>query len=1685
MKKINKAATALLAAVMAAGSGIAMSPAVFAQDKVVDTTDTRENVTVIDVTDFGADPTGRKDSQPAVMEAIAAAKEVEGSVTINFPEGTYQMYPDKAYKKEMYLSNTSGIQEAHKTRTVGLWLEDMNDVVVEGNGSRFVFHNKMTPYATVRSQNVTLQNFSIDFATPTCYEMLAIDRDDAAKTITYHIPEANDYTVSGNTIVWRSDKSPYTGETYWTQTKGFGYTQAYNAVTGESWRGATDPFSSVAKIEDLGDHRVKFTYNSVPNIQEGIVWQTRNTTRDQVAGGLLYSKNVALKNIEENYVHGFGIIVQMSEDITLDGVIFDTPEKSGRATSSSADDINISGVKGKIEIKNSRFHNPHDDPINVHGTFLKIVDIDRANKKVTVEYQHNETSGFPNYFVGDKIEFSQKGTLVPIDPETEYTVVAADGPDGFGGWTGEGSGNKNRIVLTIDKELPEGISANNALVENITFTPDVHIHDNYFVDVPTRGVLCTTRGNVVIEDNTFERMNMAGIYISCDGQGWYESGRATDVTIRNNTFIRGDSQDIYIEPTNPNVSPDTPVHHNINIEGNTFLKDVGTRVLDAKSTDGLTFKNNKILRADPISSRSVDKTELTLAKGEENSISVNANMSKVGGGLYNFNGCKNITIEGNTYDPGFAPSISFGSGTNMSHVTVTNDKAAQGASQIAEDAQTAFVSSNPEVASVDGSGNVTGNKAGKATITSYVISGGRRFEIGKTEVTVTNDAAADIHVELTGADTVKAGESITLSAAVEGSEETVKWSVLDAYTGMAAENTTINQEGVLSTTNGGVVLVKAECGGAYAIKAVLIEKAGYMLGDGVVKTFQAGNDSNGDGLVIGENSLKFKHYPEGLYQEQEDKNKPYLFNIDIPEGIDANDMTVTVKVDTDGADGWGCSGMALMNDADNYVSTELKSRGGPQKFAAVREVNGSASEAFHNGSEGSSTVQTGREFWYRLAKSGDTVTASFSTDGTNFNTLSSSLNGSFLNGDSKVGLFACGPSGTKWIEYSDLTFTSGETTKNVALTKAAKVNAPAEATIALNEGVLDVTCELSSASSNMIVVWETADSENGPWSVTDRVSHANVPGKALEGKFVRAKVYDANGNVVSKPVTSNAVRIDKVSQGENPADLAVSAEAGLKVAKMNGTDLDLSRQSWFVVEEKDVKSVSIDFEAIDPEAKLTVTRNTKPIDAHAKDIKLEPGYNLIQARVEAPDGATQNIYRLQIFRNGDGNDNLSALKVNGTNATINNAENTAEVLLGSGVNMAAIEAAAESENSSVEIFTADGEAVTAATPIESGKNYFDVIVKTETLKTPRVIRLTVTVAENSETMLKSAAFTNAEMTGAFDSAEKEFDVNVFNQSFGCTFETLDADSIIEVFFNGETKPSKTATGKLETTARFDMTKDVNTLEVKVSSADKKSSKTYTFNLAKQASMYVSDLVWEKATSGDEPDNPVRADKATSNNPIRVNDENGEAVEYAKGIGLHADGEVVIDLTQTAFPAERFEALVGVDRNTQSGQPENYPKLVFTVYGINADGEETKLAESGEMMTATPAEKLSCELGDSVKLKLVVKTLIGNVWNAHADWADAKLTTTFESEEEPGETTGTLLNLVTTTAEDIIKIKDQFKAEGMAALEEAAAASKAMLEEGTATQEEMNKQAEVTNDALLNVRRVPTEDALKELLESLK
>jgi hypothetical protein len=262
------------------------------------------------------------------------------------------------------------------------------------------------------------------------------------------------------------------------------------------------------------------------------------------------------------------------------------PDKP-RYFSGHDDGVHVSNCRGKVSITNSRFAALMDDPINIHGTSVRIIE-KPAGDRLVCQFMHRESTGLDWCHAGDRVGFVRHDTLGTVGEGVIKSFTVRDAL---------------RFDVTFEAAVPAGMEAGDAL-ENLTWTPDLHVQGCWFGNCRARGPLVSTPGHVIIEDSTFESSGSA-ILIAGDANGWYESGGVRDVVIRNNEFKAACMTCLYqfteaiisIYPEIPSLNEDTPAYHrSITIIGNTFHA-FDYPVLFARSVDGLTFKDNRILRS--------------------------------------------------------------------------------------------------------------------------------------------------------------------------------------------------------------------------------------------------------------------------------------------------------------------------------------------------------------------------------------------------------------------------------------------------------------------------------------------------------------------------------------------------------------------------------------------------------------------------------------------------------------------------------------------------------------------------------------------------------------------------------------------------------------------------------------------------------------------------------------------------------------------------------------------------------------------------------------------------------------------------------------------------------------------------------------------------------------------------------
>jgi len=512
------------------------------------------------------------DMTPALQAAIEEAKTYRGkAVTIELQNADYHIHRNSSSHQLYHISNTaSETENPDQTKHIGLWLKDMKNITIDGRGAHIITHGEVTSFVIDGCENVTLKNFTIDAADPTVPELTVTEVGERHMNVRIH-PRSK-YTVEDGRFSLVGDSWKLSG----------GIAQAYDAKKDITWR-SWSPLPGIKRAIELEPGLLRFNYDSKPQATEGMVFQMRDAIRDEACGLIQYSKNITLENLHLAFLGNFGVVGQMSENLTYRHMTFAPAEGSGRTCAGFADFVQMSGCKGKVIIEHSRFSGAHDDPINIHGTHLAVKEFP-APAQVVVRYMHHQTYGFQSFLPGNKVEFINPHSLLPMG---EFKVKTATMKD------------ERSILLTLDRPVPETIRAQKELVvENVTYSPEVVIRGNYFSRIPTRGLLVSTRRKVLIEGNTFFRMQMSGILIADDARSWFESGMVRDVTIKDNDFIECGEPVILIAPENDRN--EGRVHRNISILNNRFrLRPQGSGAISARSVDGLTIRDNLFLRPQP------------------------------------------------------------------------------------------------------------------------------------------------------------------------------------------------------------------------------------------------------------------------------------------------------------------------------------------------------------------------------------------------------------------------------------------------------------------------------------------------------------------------------------------------------------------------------------------------------------------------------------------------------------------------------------------------------------------------------------------------------------------------------------------------------------------------------------------------------------------------------------------------------------------------------------------------------------------------------------------------------------------------------------------------------------------------------------------------------------------------------
>lgn len=506
----------------------------------------------------------RTNFTPRIVNALLHA--ADGSI-FEFEKGTYDFYAGGAYEGYFFPScNRSG------DKKVCFPLLNLNDITIDGGGSEFIFHDRLFPFIIQKCANIRLKNFSIDFSFPRYCTAAVKSVSESAMEL--GIDRAiYDYSVNTrkNLCVNAGSCEFSTGETryFLNQNGKCCYLSAGDifyeneALPAPVFVCAAEETENGVILKNKGGYMPEFTAG------ERLVI-SYDERRESDIFFFDRDKNSYVENVRIYRGAGMGIVGQCCENMTLNKLVIAPRERSGDVYSTTADGILLTNFSGRVTIENCVIDRTMDDAVSVHGYYTRVERITAYNKAV-VRLMNKSQSGTNIYFPHDILHITDGKTM---DETGLCTVVSSRIED-----------DTYLIFLEFKEDITSLLHIGD-LLENPDRTPEAVIRGSVFSDFPSIRIGSAKR--VLFENNTVRNSSGVGVLINDIMRYWYASGRVHNVVIRNNTF---ENDRCAVGAVIQRLGDTSLKHENITVTGNEFIN-CGCN-LDAESTDGLIFSNNK------------------------------------------------------------------------------------------------------------------------------------------------------------------------------------------------------------------------------------------------------------------------------------------------------------------------------------------------------------------------------------------------------------------------------------------------------------------------------------------------------------------------------------------------------------------------------------------------------------------------------------------------------------------------------------------------------------------------------------------------------------------------------------------------------------------------------------------------------------------------------------------------------------------------------------------------------------------------------------------------------------------------------------------------------------------------------------------------------------------------------------
>ncbi|MBZ5858403.1 right-handed parallel beta-helix repeat-containing protein [Flavihumibacter profundi] len=582
------------------------------------------------VSSFGLSPDSRINATPYIIKALEKCREVKKPVLV-FPKGRYDFWPQYSFEKTYFESNTTD----NNPKRLAILIGQFKQLTIDGNGSDFIMHDRIQPFTVEESDHITIKNLQVDWDIPLTAQAKILQVTPQYIDIQVNYVESP-YIIENGKLVFVGEgwKSEWWGVMEFdSQTRLIAQGTGDQPCLGSNW----DQYTAKA----IAPGQVRLLYDFARKPKPGNILVLRHSERDHAGIFILESDHVTLDNLKIYHTAGLGVLSQYSSNLVMHSVLVGPNTAKGRFLSGHDDGFHYSNCKGTIVVDDCEFEGLMDDPINVHGTSVRI--IKRINdQKLLCQFMEKQSVGMTWARTGEKVGFIENAGMTTIANGLVKTFTRL---------------TNETFEVEFEASVPASITEGDAL-ENLTWVPDVTITNSRFKSNRARGILVSTPGKVLIENNIFSSSGSA-ILIAGDANYWYETGGVRDVTIRGNDFqapcLTSNYQFcegiISIMPEIPKMDLKAPCYHrNIKITGNKFHP-FDYPILYALSVDGLVFSNNTIERSNQFTPFHTRKSGLSFNACKNVEIGKNIIIGDVLGKNISIEnmGSKEIKIKGETF----------------------------------------------------------------------------------------------------------------------------------------------------------------------------------------------------------------------------------------------------------------------------------------------------------------------------------------------------------------------------------------------------------------------------------------------------------------------------------------------------------------------------------------------------------------------------------------------------------------------------------------------------------------------------------------------------------------------------------------------------------------------------------------------------------------------------------------------------------------------------------------------------------------------------------------------------------------------------------------------------------------------------------------------------------------------------